>query len=103
MIRQDSIEEFVAYVTKMNISLTQKIEPSLFDTNQLFMNQTLIEYAAFFGSIQIIRYLKYSKVQLTESLWIYAIHSNNAELIHFLEENGVKPEKNTQKIYIYQI
>ena len=56
---------------------------------------TLIEYAAFFGSIQIIQYLKYSKVPLTYSLWIYGVHSNNPEMIHFLEENEIK-----LKVYI---
>ena len=52
---------------------------------------TLIEYASFFGSIQIIYYLKNCQVPLNFSLWSYTIHPNNAELIHFLEENEVKP------------
>ena len=43
----------------------------------------------FFGSIQIIQYLKNNEVQLNESLWLYAIHSQNAELISFLESNKV--------------
>ena len=55
---------------------------------------TVIENAAFFGSIQIIRYLKYNKATLTNSLWLYTIHSKNAELIHFLEENKIEPERN---------
>ena len=54
----------------------------------------MIEYASFFGSIQIIRYLKYNKVPLTFSLWNYVVHSNNADLIHFLEENKVIPGYN---------
>ena len=58
---------------------------------------TLIEYSTFFGSIQIIQYLKYNKVPLTNSLWLYAIHSNNTEVIHFLEENEIKPEKKFSK------
>ena len=45
----------------------------------------------FFGSIQIIQYLRYNNVPITESLWLYGIHSNNAEIIHFLEEKGVSP------------
>ena len=50
---------------------------------------TLFKYAAFYGSIQIIQYLKYNKVPLIPSLWIYAVHSNNAKIIRFLEENKV--------------
>ena len=30
-----------------------------------------------------------NEVDLTSSLWLYAIHSNNAELIHMLETNNV--------------
>ena len=48
---------------------------------------TLIEYAAFNGSIQIFQYLKMNKVELNEELWSYAIHSGNAQIIHLLEEN----------------
>ena len=50
---------------------------------------TMIEYASFFESVQIIRYLVINKVNLNLSLWIYGIHSNNPELIHFLEENEI--------------
>ena len=96
LIREDSVEEFIAHVNRKNISLSAKIKPSIYETNSFLIKNepTLIEYAAFFGSIQIIQYLKYYKVPLTPSLWIYAIHSKNAELIHFLEENKVKPEQN---------
>ncbi|KAK8850183.1 hypothetical protein M9Y10_018306 [Tritrichomonas musculus] len=91
LIRKDSIEEFVVYVSRTNLSLCTKIEPSIYETNLFLIDRdpTLIEYAAFFGSIQIIQYLKYNEVQLTGSLWLYAVHSNNPELIHFLEENEV--------------
>ena len=55
---------------------------------------TLIEYAAFFGSIQIFNYLKLNKISLTPSLWKYAIHGNNAEIIQILEENHFQlPQK----------
>lgn len=30
-------------------------------------------------------------------MWLYVVHSNNAELVHFLEENEIKPEKKIQK------
>ena len=56
LIRSDSVEEFVKRLTK--------IKPSIYETNSFLINKepTLIEYAAFFGSIQIIRYLKYNNV-----------------------------------------
>ena len=55
-------------------------------------NTTLIEYSAFYGSIQIFNFLRMNNVELSPSLWLYAIHGNNAELIHLLEENKVEPK-----------
>ncbi|KAK8838656.1 hypothetical protein M9Y10_032692 [Tritrichomonas musculus] len=94
LIRDDNVQEFISYVNKSNIPLDSRIKNSIFETNPLFKENieiTIIRYAAFFGSIQIIKYLVLNNVPLKKSLWIYAIHSNNAELIHYLEENNVKP------------
>ena len=33
-----------------------------------------------------------NNVELTPSLWLYAIHSNNPDLIHLLEEYHVEPK-----------
>ena len=100
LIREDLIEEFVTYVTKNNIRLNSEINQSIFETNPLLIQKqaTLIEYAAFFGSIQIFQYLKLNQIQLRPSLWIYAIHGNNREIIHILEENHIKPEDETYKM-----
>ena len=96
LIREDSAEEFISYANRSNISLSMKIKPTILETNMLLnKDTTLIEYAAFFGSIEIFQYLKYNNVPLTPSLWIYAIHSNNANLIHILEENNVSPPKDS--------
>ena len=89
------------------ISNNAKINSSIYETNSfLIKNQiesednngvSLIEYAAFFGSIQIIKYLQLQGVELTSSLWIYAIHSQNAELIHFVEDCHVEPKSTVYK------
>ena len=98
LIREDSIEEFIKYFNQHNLDLEGKIPTSLFDTNSFFIeftyedkNPTLIEYAFFCGSIQIVKYLREKGVILTSSLWPYAIHSNNAELISMLEEEKLIP------------
>ncbi|KAK8835254.1 hypothetical protein M9Y10_039802 [Tritrichomonas musculus] len=103
MIRNDSVEEFISYVTRSNYSLSSKITPSIFETNSFLIEKnemTLIEYSAFFGSIQIFQYLMMNKVELKPSLWLYVIHSNNADLFHILETNKVCPpefEKENEK------
>ena len=56
---------------------------------------TLLEYATFFGSIQIMKYLWINNVELTSSLWIYAVHSNNPEVIHFLEDKNIEFDDKT--------
>ena len=107
MIRKDSIKEFVSYMIRTNSSLSSKIPPSIFETNSFLIerkNTTLIEYSAFFGSIKIFQYLMMKGVEYTASLWLYAIHSKNAELIHILDENNAFPPKfqNKKKKKIYQ-
>ena len=57
----------------------------------------MIEYATFFGSIQVFQFLKLSGVELTPSLWLFAIHSNCPEMIHLLEEFDVKPDDMSYK------
>ena len=96
LMRTDSVEEFISYVNRMSFSLSNEIKPSLFETNQFLIERkttSLIEYSAFFGSIQIFRYLLMSNVKLTSSLWLYAIHSANGELIHLIESNDISPPR----------
>ena len=60
---------------------------------------SLIEYAVFFGSIQIFNHLRLEGVGLTPSMWLLAIHGQNAEMIHFLEDDHVELESYKQVFY----
>lgn len=98
LIQEDLIGDFIRYVEQKNILLKSTIEPSIYETNSFLIQQnkiksgiTLIEYAAFKGSIQIFNYLKNNGVEMTPSLWYYSIHGNNTEIIHLLEENHIEP------------
>ena len=86
LIREDSVEESISHINKYNLSFNKHIEPLIYETNQFLIgkNPTLIEYSAFFGSIRIFNYLVTNKAELKPSLWLYTIHSNNAEIIQFL-------------------
>ena len=97
LIRKDSIDDFIIYIHKNNISLNSEIKPSIFETNQFLVGRdtSLFEYAAFYGSIQIFNYLRFNKIEMTPSLWIYAIHGNNYEIIQLLEENKIIPKDET--------
>lgn len=95
-IRKDMLNEFISYVNQNNVSLSSCIKKSIYETNYLLsiqQNVSLIEYAAFFGSVQIFKYLVLNKVKIPNSIWIYAIHGQNAEIIHLIEENNVDFDK----------
>ena len=104
LIRNDSIEEFISFTNKTNLPLSTTIKPSIYETNLfLFQNTpTLIEYCVFFGSIQIFQYLILNNIEMTSSLWIYAIHGKNPEIIHILEENHVVPDDPTFKECLFE-
>ena len=93
IIRKDSVVDFITYVNRENISLSSTIVESVFETNLLLLSKspTLIEYAAFFGSIQIFQYLNKNGVELNSSLWNYAIHGKNPEIIMILENEQIEP------------
>ena len=98
LIRQGLVEEFISYVTRHNISLSSRIKPSIFETNSFLIDKepTLIEYAAFFGSIQIYEYLYLNGVAVNGSLWLYGIHSNNSDFLrNHIESKGIKPTDET--------
>ncbi|KAK8853002.1 hypothetical protein M9Y10_018000 [Tritrichomonas musculus] len=96
LIQKDSIKEFIVHVNQTNLPLTTSFEPSIYETNSFLAEKSqisLIEYAAFCGSIQIFNFLKTNGVQIEQSLLNYSIHGKNAGIFHFCEEN-IKIEDN---------
>lgn len=94
LIRNDSVTNFETYIKIFNIKLHSKINHSIFETNSFLLHQeeedesvTFIEYAAFFGAIQIVKYLIANNVN-SNRLLLFAIHSNNYELIQMLETDS---------------
>ena len=104
LIRNDMITEFIAYVSRNDVSLNSKIKPSIYETNSFLLRKrfSLIEYSVFFGSIQIFNYLRLEGVELTPSLWLLAIHGQNSEIIHFLEDNHVELKDKSYKQVFYE-
>ena len=98
LVHDDSIDEFIKYISETNLDLEKEFYPSMFETN-LYLSKnhstfasslTLIEYAAFFGSIKIFKYLVSQKVKIDSKLWIFAIHGRNAEIIHIIEDKNIE-------------
>ena len=105
LIRNDSVEEFISYVNKTNTSLSRKISPSIFETSIALVNEkvSLIEYATFFGSIQIFQYLRLNEIELCDSLWFYAIHGRNYDIIHLLESEIILDQSSYLYCYEYAV
>lgn len=99
LIRNDSVEEFIKYVNQANIPLSSNIQSSICETNTFLLKKetSFIDYAAYFGSIQIFQYLRINGVELRPSLWLNAIHGRNPEIIYILEENKVEMHDNLLK------
>ena len=79
IIRNDEIVTFIQFIQKEKISLQSKITKSIYENNPLLLENslTLIEYSAFYGSINIFKYLLNNGVELTQSIWLYSIHGEN--------------------------
>ncbi|KAK8846488.1 hypothetical protein M9Y10_020511 [Tritrichomonas musculus] len=104
LIRNDLVIDFIKYINKENISPSTQILRSIYETNLFLTNHlpSLIEYSAFYGSIQIFRYLYYQNVEISTSIWPFAVHGRNAEIIHFLEEKKVKTLSNTYQYLVIE-
>lgn len=105
-IQNDLIDNFKSHISVKNIKLTGTIRPSIYETNRFLFNKnpTLIQYAMFWGSTKIIKYLCEHKVKLDSSLWLYAIHSKNPEILQFLKDNKVETTRELDfKCYLESI
>lgn len=110
LIRNDSLSEFI-FSTNKNTMNYIEVKNSIYETNLYLIKKhiknyferrfdkkmTLIEYAAFYGSLCIFNYLRSNGFELQPSLWLFAIHGKNMEIIHILEENNIVPDDNTYK------
>ena len=49
LIRSDSVEDFIIYTNRTNLSLLTKIKPTIYEKNSFLIDKepTLIEYAVF--------------------------------------------------------
>ena len=99
LIRDDRVIEFITNYNQNMFSLSMEIEHSIYETNEFLIKRkpTLIEYALFFGSIQIFQFLIQNGIQLKPSSWLYAIHGENPQIIRRLEENGISPTDSSYK------
>lgn len=110
-IREDNLESFQNFVNESKVLFNSKVPWSIFEC-MFFLNEkempTLIEYACFFGSIRIFKYLVGLGVissinesnqnfpnKILDRLGEFAVIGGNYEIIHILEDHGVKFNEKT--------
>lgn len=96
LIRMNDAKELGIYISRNNLSFNSYIPESIFETNPILQlcnpfniikGITLLECASFYGSNYVIRFIeKNGDVELTSRMWKFAIHSQNVELIQYLED-----------------
>lgn len=88
IIRNDSIDDFISHVTNTQTPLTSDITESIYESNFSLVNSKIqiIDYAVFYGAIQIFNYLQTKDVNFTIQTPIFGAHSNNKEIIDSIIE-----------------
>lgn len=91
IIQRDDVHNFCVYITIHNININKEV--SIDQTQKLFIGSSLdttmhlISLAAYYGAYQIFfRLLEYNNIYIPNYIMRFAMHGNNAEIVHMLEE-----------------
>lgn len=89
-IRKDDLDSFQSLISRTNVNVNSRVPFSIFERFPLLNSQTtLIEFAVFFGSINIFKFLIMQGALLPPQIGKYAAAGGNYDIIHILEEKGV--------------
>lgn len=104
LIQNDLIDKFISYINQNCIGLQSEIEISIYETNTFLCKYkiNLIKYAAFYGSVQIFKYLYKNGNELLLDLCPYIIHGQHPEIIQiFIDSwNNNFDESNADILFI---
>ena len=95
IIRSDDVDSFSDYISRTNLPLDFKIPDSIYEvsSDMRYMCNTLIEYAASFGSINIFKYLYCHLDTFPSNILLAAVFGGNFDIIHLLEKKGIVPNQ----------
>lgn len=103
-IRNNDVEKFREYISLSNKDVNDFISYSMYDRNDFVNNSDirprLIEYAAFYSSNDIFRFLVSNGAEITLNLIQYAIAGGNIEIIQFLEERKIEIDENALRVAV---
>lgn len=90
-IRSDDVERLQQLLAQTNTSFDSTIEKSIFERfifindSSITKNITLIEYAAFFGSIKCFKFLYQKYKQIPKTTGLFAVAGGNYDIVHLCE------------------
>lgn len=95
LIRKDQINDFTSYCRQVETNLYSEIKPSIFETNSFLLSHKplLIDYAAFYGAINIFRFIftyMNNDPKYKQNIWLYLAHCPNEDIMKILNENNIK-------------
>lgn len=98
-IQNDNISEFQNILSHSNISIDSKTHHSISQANEFandgYESPTLIEYAAFNGSLNIFKFLWMNEAKLTNNILKMAVLGGSYEIIHLLESKNIVFDNST--------
>lgn len=90
VIRNDDVEEFERYILDHREVFQKKISLSIYDCNVLLKDANVLEYAAYFGSIEIFNYIIKNAPNIddlfTQRLVNFAVISGNPEIYDRIDD-----------------
>lgn len=88
-IREDDADKLREIISKNNLNYDLEIPYSLFEDISCFFKKKsmpkMIDYAAFYGSVNVFKYLLMNDSKITEKTLEFAVYGGSYEIIHILE------------------
>lgn len=99
VIQNDDIDSFQNFISRTNENINSNLQKSSQILNTFEKQcQKYIEYAAFFGSLHIFKFLWLNNAVVTENLFPLSIFGGDMEIIHLIESKINSDSNYSQKI-----
>ena len=89
IIRNDDLDVFQTELSSTNLNINEPIPFSFYDLNSILNIKTfmpsMIEYAAFYGSSRIFKFLWMNNAERSERILLFSVASGNYDIIHLIE------------------
>lgn len=104
LIRDDDVEKLQKLISQTNMQIDTKLNKTIFESCVFLNNKidppSLIEYAAYFGSIKCFKFLYQQLPALPKKISEYAVAGGDYEIIHLCEMKKAEFDSNCLNLAI---